>query len=107
MRKYDPEKYNIILSGHSLGGSINRALFDKYSEDIAHVYNFNPGSSTGSFLKNFNIFRPHDTKKKITSVYIRGDPISTLGQTDRTIDNIVLDPLPDTSNPHSITQFLP
>lgn len=87
---------SLVLTGHSLGGSIVRELAGELWHELKHCYLFNEGMGA-SFLKT------SQPSNKITGYFIRGDPISFLAQNLRTT-NRVLDKRGNL-NAHTIRQF--
>ena len=93
-RKYP--SYSIVLTGHSLGGSIARELSRKYKYE-AHI--FEAGSSPIDIAKDI-IGR--DEQEQITSHINPLDPIAISGITQK--NNVVIEK-PTIANVHSIRQF--
>jgi hypothetical protein len=84
-----------ILASHSLGGSLNMHVYTRYKDDIAHVYNFNPGSGLNLFNQT--------NDSKVTNLVVRGDPVSTLSMFSSNTQ--IQDPTPG-MNPHTLANFL-
>ena len=108
--KYPPSEYSHILASHSLGGALNKHVYDSHHEQITHAYNYNPGSSpfaaTQPAFINANLFsQVYGYDDKLTSIHVSGDWISKAVEADMSHENIVINPLPNTNNPHSISQF--
>lgn len=105
--KHRYPNYKIILTGHSLGGAINDALFNKYGESIHQVHNFNKGSSPLAVSRSRD--EPHEEKakddgSKVYNYFIAGDPLSVAGAHSNQ-NNLVFKPVKDSVNAHSIAQF--
>lgn len=102
--KYD--SYEHILTGHSLGGSVNDYLDSRFNGSIHEIHNYNRGASAKAALQGLagkitKVERPH-----VHDYYVAGDPISTLGMMDGTRNIHLVKPYEDSSNPHSLSQFL-
>lgn len=99
------EGYNQQLSGHSLGGSLNKYVERLYPDRIDEVHNFNPGSGLGDVLKGaFSAITGH-TNDKMHDYFIHGDPISVLGGLDSYSQNHYYGTAEGASNPHSLSNF--
>lgn len=95
-----------ILTGHSLGGTVNLHLKQKFGDRIDEVHNFNPGSNLKSVLNDvFDTFT-NQKDKSVFTYHVVGDPISIASQVAPTENNFVYDLKKGTINPHSIDQFL-
>jgi hypothetical protein len=104
LNKY--QGFNHSLSGHSMGGSINMYLAERYDGFIDEVHNFNPGSSVSSVRgKLKGVFDKRD-RSHINDYFIHGDALSTMGRGDPGHTQHVLAPLKGSTNFHSIDQFL-
>ena len=73
-----------VLSGHSLGASINNHLHQIYGDRIDSIHNFNPGSGVNAVLSGLGQKLDNQDYSNIHSYYVHGDPISTLGQLNGT-----------------------
>lgn len=97
------EKYgqnaNIILTGHSLGGTVSRHLSNKYGLE-AHI--FNPGSAIGHVRDSLK-YDEDAPRGDITVYQVRDDPISILGRLGH--DKLV-DVEQTEKSPHSLKNFL-
>jgi hypothetical protein len=105
LHKY-PDKQH-ILTGHSLGGSINTYLFHQFPDQIKEVHNFNPGASVNQLLANLRSQIPglgRDNEKNIHNHIVVGDPISALARGHATTH--VYEMKKGSLNPHSLQQFL-
>jgi len=100
---------DIILTGHSLGATVNRYVYERNKNDIHEIYNFNPGSSPLAVLKSikYNPLKLLRTKrdKKIRNYHIKGDLISYFATLDPSAEHTILEPQYHSNNPHSIRQF--
>lgn len=99
--------FNHTLSAHSLGGTVNLALHEKYGDQLNEVHNFNPGSGLGAALGKLKDGTTEESApKKVHQHFIEGDFISSIGRGDPDFNNHYYDPLPGSTNPHTIQQFL-
>lgn len=101
-----PDHYH-VLAGHSLGGSLNLHLANRFKDRIHEIHNFNPGASISQVREDLNhslLHKPvHDN---LYTYHIEGDAISgaTRGAThDKTT---VYGMKKGSVNPHSIHQFI-
>lgn len=107
LEKYPDKQYEHYISGHSLGGAISKHLFFEFHDKIAHAYNYNPGESIGDVFSNVDRNAEAAGAKKMTTYTIKGDPISNLAQYDYSHRVILLSPLDENLNAHTINQFIP
>lgn len=88
--------HSIILTGHSLGGTINNHLKSEYGDDIAGVHNFNPGGTS--------VYTHGDTDPSVNQYFIKGDVISATESGNPGAINQMFHADP-TMNNHTIDQF--
>jgi pimeloyl-ACP methyl ester carboxylesterase len=106
---------DIIIVGHSLGGSLAIELLNTFPDQIKAVYVFNPGYGykklIAEVIQRLSCLNNHSLRECIDlqtvqrklHVYITGfDPISTLARFNRNVHNIN----PITSNFHSIYNLI-
>lgn len=109
--------YTHVLVGHSLGGTINNHIMDRFGDQISEVHNFNPGSGAASVLRGIRGKKAcaeglteEDCEKQVKKVhnhYVIGDPVSMVGaKYDDGTNRHVYAPLVGSSNPHSLQQFM-
>ena len=105
---------DIVIVGHSLGGSLAIELLNTFPDQIKAVYVFNPGYGYKKLIaemKDKLSCLANDSSRKCIElktvqkklhIYITGsDPISTLARFNRNVHNIK----PTSGNVHSISNF--
>lgn len=102
LEKY--QEHGHILAGHSLGGSINLHLVNKYGDRIEAAHNYNPGASVSQISASLHETQEDHPVHKVHSYHIVGDPISHINRTSEHTE--VYEMLKGTANPHSIQQFI-
>lgn len=104
LRQY--ETYTHVLTSCSFGAVLNNRMVDVFGKQIAHVYNYNPGSPVyATFLPLHNSPSEAD-RSHIHSFYIGTDSLSALRRGNQSHDVVVLAPLAGSLNYHSMQQFL-
>jgi len=101
--KYDG--YNQQLSGHSLGGALNKFVERLYQGRIDEVHNFNPGSGVGDVVKGIHSAITGTVNENVHDYFIHGDPLSVLGGLDSYSRNHYYGTAEGASNPHSLSNF--
>lgn len=78
--KYDHEEgWKHSLVGHSLGATLNNALYQEFEDSIEGVYNFNPGSSAKHARGGIEDALNQEFHEKIHNFQVQGDPLSVAG----------------------------
>lgn len=98
--------YKHYLVGHSLGGTINNALYVRYGDQIDGVFNFNPGSAGKPAIgTDTRVFH-----ENVHNFYVENDPVSILGTNMKNSTNSQTIPLKTGQKgflaPHDIDNFL-
>jgi predicted esterase len=87
---------NIILTGHSLGGTIARHIHNKYSNDVSSSYLFNPGAGANAVLNP-------EVQNNMNIYHVYGDTVSSLANYPDENINIFQS---SASNAHTLQNFI-
>lgn len=99
------QDHDLLLTGHSLGGSINLHLNKKYEGEIAEVHNFNPGSGVLAATTSLEHQVTKPDNSHVHQYFIHGDMIASSGRGDPSYTEHVIPPCAKSMNPHTIKQF--
>jgi pimeloyl-ACP methyl ester carboxylesterase len=103
------EGWTHSLAGHSLGGTINNYIMNKYRDRVDNVFNFNPGSSAAHAMAGLRARIHNQFEEKLHEFYIEGDPLSIATGAQAKYDTrhvLVQKKKDESTNPHTIDQFL-
>lgn len=100
------ENHTHSLSSHSLGGTLNNYVANKFKDKVHGVYNFNPGASATHAHKNLRARVKGHFEPKIHNFLIQGDLLSFAETRNDSSNTLLEKPKDKSTNPHSLSQFL-
>lgn len=101
-------RYKKYCMGHSLGGSLTRAVMEDMGCNYESAYLFNPGSGIGNVIDSFVSFVTSRSLacEKMHGYFINNDPISLSSKYDSAINPESFEKLESETVPHVLGNFL-